>query len=76
MTSQPIHKRPSYTFSDQVIAEIHRAADQGLYEIRGFGANAKVLKEGNVVDVKTAKSSNGKQEVLKEIKLIKGELAK
>ncbi len=30
--------RPSCTFPDHVLAEIHRAADQGVYEIRGFGA--------------------------------------
>ena len=30
--------RPSATFPDHVLAEIHRAADQGVYEIRGFGA--------------------------------------
>lgn len=30
--------RPSSTFPDHVLAEIHRAADQGVYEIRGFGA--------------------------------------
>ena len=30
--------RPSGTFPDHVLAEIHRAADQGVYEIRGFGA--------------------------------------
>ena len=30
--------RPSHTFPDHVLAEIHRAADQGVYEIRGFGA--------------------------------------
>ena len=29
--------RPSATFPDRVLAEIHRAADQGVYEIRGFG---------------------------------------
>ncbi len=29
--------RPSATFPDHVLAEIHRAADQGVYEIRGFG---------------------------------------
>jgi glutamate synthase domain-containing protein 2 len=29
--------RPSATFSPQVLAEIQRAADQGVYEIRGFG---------------------------------------
>lgn len=30
--------RPSATFPQQVIDEIHRAADQGIYEIRGLGA--------------------------------------
>jgi len=30
--------RPSATFPKQVLDEIHRAADQGIYEIRGFGA--------------------------------------
>ncbi len=30
--------RASATFSQQVLDEIHRAADQGIYEIRGFGA--------------------------------------
>lgn len=30
--------RPSATFPPEVLAEIHRAADQGIYEIRGFGA--------------------------------------
>ncbi len=29
--------RLSATFPDHVLAEIHRAADQGVYEIRGFG---------------------------------------
>ena len=29
--------RPSAAFPDHVLAEIHRAADQGVYEIRGFG---------------------------------------
>ncbi len=42
MTAERIQKRPSHTFSDQVIAEIHRAADQGLYEIRGFGAKRRL----------------------------------
>jgi hypothetical protein len=31
-------QRQSATFSAHVLAEIHRAADEGLYEIRGFGA--------------------------------------
>ncbi|HEY1433387.1 MAG TPA: glutamate synthase-related protein, partial [Stellaceae bacterium] len=30
--------RRSATFSPEVIAEIERAADEGLYQIRGFGA--------------------------------------
>lgn len=30
--------RGSSTFPEHVLAEIHRAADQGVYEIRGFGA--------------------------------------
>ncbi len=30
--------RPSATFPQTVLDEIHRAADQGIYEIRGFGA--------------------------------------
>ncbi len=34
--------RPSAAFPPQVIAEIHRAADQGLYEIRGFGTKRKL----------------------------------
>ncbi len=29
--------RPSATFPQQVLDEIHRAADEGIYEIRGFG---------------------------------------
>ena len=36
------HLRESATFSAEVLAEIHRAADQGIYEIRGFGAKRKV----------------------------------
>ncbi len=30
--------RPSATFPQNVLDEIHRAADEGIYEIRGFGA--------------------------------------
>jgi glutamate synthase domain-containing protein 2 len=30
--------RPSATFPQSVLDEIHRAADEGIYEIRGFGA--------------------------------------
>ncbi len=35
-------QRPSATFPDHVLSEIHRAADQGIYEIRGFGAKRRV----------------------------------
>src|SRR5262245_7578586 len=38
MTVDPRVQRYSASFPPQVIHEIHRAADQGLYEIRGFGA--------------------------------------
>ena len=34
--------RSSATFPEHVIAEIHRAADQGVYEIRGFGAKRSI----------------------------------
>lgn len=34
--------RESATFPAEVLAEIHRAADQGIYDIRGFGAKRKV----------------------------------
>lgn len=34
--------RSSATFPDHVLAEIHRAADQGVYEIRGFGAKRQI----------------------------------
>jgi len=34
--------RESATFPQQVIGEIHRAADQGVYEIRGFGAKRSI----------------------------------
>jgi methylamine---glutamate N-methyltransferase subunit C len=42
MTADPRTLRPSSSFPPQVIAEIQRAADQGLYEIRGFGAKRKL----------------------------------
>src|SRR6266850_1964731 len=42
MTVDPRSLRPSATFPAHVLADIHRAADQGLYEIRGFGAKRKV----------------------------------
>ena len=34
--------RASATFPTEVLAEIHRAADEGIYEIRGFGAKRRV----------------------------------
>jgi len=55
---------------------LYKAYDLDGSEIKGFGGNARVLREGNVVDVKTVKSGNGKSEIVKEIRLIKGELAK
>ena len=42
MTVDPRALRPSFSFPPHVIAEIHRAADQGVYDIRGFGAKRKV----------------------------------
>jgi glutamate synthase domain-containing protein 2 len=42
MTVDPRYLRPSHSFPPQVISEIHRAADQGVYEIRGFGAKRKL----------------------------------
>ncbi len=41
-TFDPRFLRPSATFPDHVLAEIHRAADQGVYEIRGFGAKRAI----------------------------------
>ncbi len=38
MTTKDKTLRPSATFPQHVLDEIHRAADQGIYEIRGFGA--------------------------------------
>ena len=38
MTTDNKAPRPSATFPATVLEEIHRAADQGIYEIRGFGA--------------------------------------
>jgi glutamate synthase domain-containing protein 2 len=37
MAVDPRNLRPSATFSETAIAEIQRAASEGLYEIRGFG---------------------------------------
>src|SRR5213080_5063581 len=34
--------RPSATFDEYAIAEIHRAAATGIYDIRGFGAKRKL----------------------------------
>ncbi len=34
--------RPSAIFPDHVLAEIHRAADQGVYAIRGFGSKRRL----------------------------------
>lgn len=42
MTVDPRDQRPSATFPQHVVAEIQRAADQGVYEIRGFGAKRRV----------------------------------
>ena len=42
MTVDPRGLRPSATFPPHILAEIHRAADQGLYEIRGFGTKRRV----------------------------------
>ena len=42
MTVDPRSLRPSHSFPPQVIQEIHRAADQGVYEIRGFGAKRQL----------------------------------
>src|SRR5882757_7285691 len=42
MSVDPRGQRPSATFPPHVLAEIHRAADQGLYEIRGFGTKRKL----------------------------------
>jgi methylamine---glutamate N-methyltransferase subunit C len=42
MSVDPRLLRPSHSFPPQVIQEIHRAADQGVYEIRGFGAKRKL----------------------------------
>ncbi len=42
MSVDPRTLRPSATFPDHVIAEIQRAADQGVYEIRGFGGKRPI----------------------------------
>ena len=40
--SRPWHLRESYTFDRQVIAEIRRAANTGVYRIRGWGAKRQL----------------------------------
>ena len=42
MTIDPRSLRPSASFPASVIAEIQRAAREGLYEIRGFGAKRQL----------------------------------
>ncbi len=42
MSVDPRTLRRSASFPPEVLAEIHRAADQGLYDIRGFGAKRKL----------------------------------
>ena len=42
MAVDPRTLRPSATFPPHVLSEIHRAADEGIYEIRGFGAKRHV----------------------------------
>jgi glutamate synthase domain-containing protein 2 len=42
MTVDPRALRASATFPQEVIAEIQRAADQGVYEIRGFGGKRRI----------------------------------
>jgi len=42
MTIDPRNARPSAAFPPNVIAEIQRAADQGIYEIRGLGTKRRL----------------------------------
>jgi len=42
MANDPRNIRPAATFPPHVIAEIQRAADEGMYDIRGFGARRQV----------------------------------
>ena len=42
MTERPWNLRESYTFDKNVIAEIQRAANTGIYRIRGWGAKRKL----------------------------------
>ena len=41
-TERPWGLRESYLFDRPVIAEIQRAASQGIYDIRGFGAKRRL----------------------------------
>src|SRR3984893_6123681 len=47
MTVSP--PRPPAAFSPEVIAEIERAADQGLYQIRGFGTLRRLASFDDLV---------------------------
>ncbi|MBM3517927.1 MAG: FMN-binding glutamate synthase family protein, partial [Alphaproteobacteria bacterium] len=42
MALDPRNLRPSALFAPHVMAEIQRAADQGVYEIRGFGTKRRL----------------------------------
>jgi hypothetical protein len=42
MTLDPRNLRASASFPPEIIAEIQRAADQGVYDIRGLGAKRRV----------------------------------
>ena len=42
MNQQRWHHRESYTFDRNVIAEIRRAANTGIYRIRGWGAKREL----------------------------------
>lgn len=42
MTEQPWNLRESYTYDRNVIAEIRRAANTGIYRIRGWGAKREL----------------------------------
>ncbi len=42
MSTDQWHQRESYTFDRNVIAEIQRAANTGIYRIRGFGAKRRL----------------------------------
>ena len=46
--------RPSATFDQYAIAEIHRAAATGIYDIRGFGAKRKLLDDAGASGIDVA----------------------